>query len=325
MENKFRWAFVGSGRMAGTAAAEILSSGRHTIISVYSRNADTARNIASLCDAISASELDQAVDRSDVDGVYIAVPQNAHFEYIEKCLNLGKNVLVEKPFTANLAEAEKAVKLAASKKLLLSEAMCMFQNPMMREVLDLKKDLGNITGVSVKYAMATRHLIRMPRLLDAAYAGGSLMEIGVYGVDLCSFLLKDKGSPEIKLISSRMKNGVDTEEKLELVYPGVSARLFFSLDRFFGLPKAVIKAGNGCITIPFFSAPKGFTAVIGKKKIKRSGLEGRYIYEFDNFVRDVREGKLFPDIPSHEDILRSTALMDQIRKKLGVVFEADKV
>lgn len=53
------------------------------------------------------------------DGVVLTVPNEFHFHYGMKALNAGKHVLVEKPLANTLVQAEKMVKSARSKSLVL--------------------------------------------------------------------------------------------------------------------------------------------------------------------------------------------------------------
>ena len=50
--------------------------------------------------------------RSDVDGVVIATPVRTHYQLAREALLHGKHVLVEKPLTASVTEAEELVALA---------------------------------------------------------------------------------------------------------------------------------------------------------------------------------------------------------------------
>src|SRR5436305_12350445 len=59
------------------------------------------------------------VFRSDVDGVVIATPVRTHYQLTKRALLHGKNVLVEKPLTANVAEAEELVALAKDQQRIL--------------------------------------------------------------------------------------------------------------------------------------------------------------------------------------------------------------
>ena len=54
---------------------------------------------------------------SEVDAVAIVTPVFAHYEMAKEALLAGKNVFIEKPFTATSAQAQELVDLAAKKKL----------------------------------------------------------------------------------------------------------------------------------------------------------------------------------------------------------------
>lgn len=43
---------------------------------------------------------------ADIDAVYVPLPTAHHYEWAARCLAAGKHVLLEKPSTANAAEAE---------------------------------------------------------------------------------------------------------------------------------------------------------------------------------------------------------------------------
>lgn len=54
-----------------------------------------------------------------LDAVVIATPVSTHFNFAQAALEAGKHVLVEKPFTANVAEAEELIALAERERLTL--------------------------------------------------------------------------------------------------------------------------------------------------------------------------------------------------------------
>ena len=56
----------------------------------------------------------------EVDAVYVATPNNMHYENCMACLEAGKHVIVEKPFTSTTEEGEELIALAAEKGLMLS-------------------------------------------------------------------------------------------------------------------------------------------------------------------------------------------------------------
>ncbi len=54
-----------------------------------------------------------------VDAVIVAVPTDFHYSIVKDCLEKGKHVLVEKPITKNLFEAEELIELARKNQLTL--------------------------------------------------------------------------------------------------------------------------------------------------------------------------------------------------------------
>lgn len=64
--------------------------------------------------------LDELLKDETIELVIVNTPNITHFEFAEKVLKAGKNVLVEKPFTVNADEAQKLLKLAEEKNLKIS-------------------------------------------------------------------------------------------------------------------------------------------------------------------------------------------------------------
>jgi len=65
------------------------------------------------------TELDDLLNSKDVNALIMTIPNEFHFEYSKRALEAGKHVLVEKPLTDTLVEAEKLMKLAKDKSLVL--------------------------------------------------------------------------------------------------------------------------------------------------------------------------------------------------------------
>ena len=61
-----------------------------------------------------ASEL---MSSPDIDAVAVVTPVWTHFELAKEALENGKHIFVEKPFTSNVAQAEKLIELAQQKNL----------------------------------------------------------------------------------------------------------------------------------------------------------------------------------------------------------------
>lgn len=79
---------------------------------------------------------------TDTDAVVIGTPPHEHYKLIDVCLRLNKHVLVEKPMTMNVEEAEKVISLAKeNKKVFYVMHNFQFANGMkkLNEIIDDKR------------------------------------------------------------------------------------------------------------------------------------------------------------------------------------------
>lgn len=90
--------------------------------------------------------------RSDVDGVVIATPVRTHYRLAREALLHGKHVLVEKPLTDNVADAEELVALARERGLTLMVGHTFEYSPAVNELRKLVRagDLGNILCIETE-------------------------------------------------------------------------------------------------------------------------------------------------------------------------------
>jgi len=90
-----------------------------------------------------ASEL---VDSDSIDAIVIATPISTHFDLARACLARGKHVLIEKPITESVAQAEELIRLAEKKsKVLMVDHTFIYSGAVrkLREIID-SGDLGQI-------------------------------------------------------------------------------------------------------------------------------------------------------------------------------------
>jgi predicted dehydrogenase len=90
--------------------------------------------------------------RSDIDGVVIAAPVRVHYRLAKEALLAGKHVLVEKPLTTSVAEAEELVALAQEQQRVLMVGHTFEYNPAVNELRKLVQsgDLGEIYCVEAE-------------------------------------------------------------------------------------------------------------------------------------------------------------------------------
>jgi predicted dehydrogenase len=171
---------------------------------------------------------DALMERTDVDVVYIATPNEQHAEHCLKAIEAGKAVLCEKPFALTAAEARQVAARAGCKKIFCMEAMWMRFAPAVREALVLAREgrLGRLEFFSGQLGFPyspdpESRLFRRP-------GGGALLDLGVYPLSLAQALF---GSP-VRVISTAelSASGVDEQFAAVLSYQdGVEAVIAASL------------------------------------------------------------------------------------------------
>jgi predicted dehydrogenase len=101
---------------------------------------------------IRTTTLADDVFNSDVDGVVIATPVRTHYQLAKTALLHGKHVLVEKPLTTCVAEAEELVALAKELKLTLMVGHTFEYSPAVNELRKLIQngDMGKVYCVETE-------------------------------------------------------------------------------------------------------------------------------------------------------------------------------
>src|SRR5438876_5289255 len=131
----------------GPKIARNLDSLPHAMVSMIA-DMDVTRLASSTGNFSSVQTTTQAGDvfRSDVDGVVIATPVRTHYRLAKEALLHGKHVLVEKPLTADVAEAEELVTLALKQQRTLMVGHTFEYSPAVNELRKLVQsgDLGKI-------------------------------------------------------------------------------------------------------------------------------------------------------------------------------------
>lgn len=91
-----------------------------TVVSVAERRTDLHSKITRSYPAINCVvDADDLLNDDQIDAVVIATPVFTHFELAKKALNNGKHVLLEKPMTSSVAQAEQLIELALKNGLIL--------------------------------------------------------------------------------------------------------------------------------------------------------------------------------------------------------------
>ncbi|KAF2757836.1 NAD(P)-binding protein [Pseudovirgaria hyperparasitica] len=196
-----RWGILATGGIAQTFTRDLLVDPstrgvhniKHTVVaasssSSTSRAQDFLEEVGAPSDAKAYGSYEEFVKDPNIDIVYVATPHSHHYQNARLCLEAGKNVLCEKAFTVNAAQARKLVDIAKTKNLFLMEAVWTRYFPLsiwVRETITSGK-LGPIARVTADNSMALNPEQNFPdgkhRMVNPDLAGGALLDLGIYSL-----------------------------------------------------------------------------------------------------------------------------------------------
>ena len=182
MTEPIRWGILGPGSIAHKFAVGLQAIPAGELVAVGSRDQQRADAFADQYGAPNRHASYEALSTDpDIDAVYVATPHPFHQDNAILCLEAGKAVLCEKPFTINAAEAEAVV--ARANGVFLMEAMWSRYLPIMvqvRQWLDAGA-IGEPLMVSADFGFRAG-VNPAGRLFNPALGGGALLDIGIYVV-----------------------------------------------------------------------------------------------------------------------------------------------
>ncbi|MCX6625841.1 MAG: Gfo/Idh/MocA family oxidoreductase, partial [Acidobacteria bacterium] len=113
MEHKLRIGVIGLGIMGEQYVRVFRGHPLAEVVAVASRTPERASAIAARYGIPNpCATWQDLVERADVDAVYVATPDHLHYQPARAALEHGKHVLIEKPMTLDLDEADAMISLA---------------------------------------------------------------------------------------------------------------------------------------------------------------------------------------------------------------------
>jgi predicted dehydrogenase len=191
--------------------------------------------------------LEDMLQDPQIDLIVVNTPSVTHFEYTKQALLSGKNVIVEKPFTATVAQAEELIRLAAEKNLLLS----VYQNrrydsdfKTIKKILD-QKLLGDIVEAEFHYDRFDPNLSYKIHKETPTPAVGVVYDLGAHLIDQALQLFGMPTAVFADIFAMRPLSSVDDYFELLLYYPKLRVRLKASYFTREALPGYVIHGNKG--------------------------------------------------------------------------------
>jgi len=133
--SKLKCAVIGTGYLGKFHAEKYASLDNCELVAVVDTNEQAAKEVAEKFGAEALTDYDSLL--GNVDAVSVVVPTSLHHSISRDFLNAGSHVLVEKPITVTVEEADELIAIAKQKNLILQVGHLERFNP---AVLGLDKE-----------------------------------------------------------------------------------------------------------------------------------------------------------------------------------------
>lgn len=327
----------------------------HTIVaaassSSASRATEFLQKIKAPSSAKSYGSYAELVSDSNIDIVYVATPHSHHFQNVMLCLEAGKNVLCEKAFTVNAAQAKKLVETAKAKNLFLMEAVWTRYFPLSIKIREMVTDgvIGQVHRVVADNSFnsatedGTLKFDDSHRMVNLDLAGGALLDLGIYSLTWVFQILyhcQPKPREPPKVLSAMNKYDRTGSDEMTCMI------LQFPEHQSMGVAMTGLRAGNNPERAIRISGTKGEIQVTGPAyrpthyrvvmndtgKVEevdcpiptdkdRDGWGHGMFWEADEAARCLRDGKKESETMTWDESILIMETMDESRKQGGLVY-----
>lgn len=325
-----RFGVVGTGWITEAFIKAASLDERFQLAAVYSRTQARASEFAEKYSVEHIfTDLEDMAESETIDAAYIASPNCCHARQAILFMNHQKHVLCEKPIASNVKELLAMIESSKANQVALMEALKTTLSPNFHALQENLSKIGRIRRFfSNKCQYSSRYddykAGKTPNTFDPKLSNGSLMDIGVYCIYPVVALFGKPDSLEASAVF--LDSGIDGEGSLVLHYPDKEAVIIHSKIADSELPSE-IQGEGGNIIIDKISTPQKIEILYRnglREDISRKQTDELMFYEVQEFIHLIENHQIESQINSHLLSLAVMEIMDEARKKIGLVFPADQ-
>jgi len=214
---ELRVGVVGAGIMAKGNAAMLASHPAVTIAGVASRTVQGARRFADETGGLAVyDDYQHLVTSGDFDAVVVTTPDDAHADITVAAAEAGLHVLVEKPFTTTVEDADRAVRAIRAAGV---TAMCLFNHRWVPAYAQAKELLAPLGQAVVGYARKN-DTIDVPTSMIGSWSSRTTCAwfLSSHDIDLMTWLI---GAPVTQVFATARTGhlrglGIDTPDAIQI-------------------------------------------------------------------------------------------------------------
>ena len=257
---------------------------------------------------------------NDLDFIYIALPNSLHHEWIIKCIEKKKKILVEKPATLNFAEIKDIKKNYYDNKVFFVEAFMYSYHPQILKVIDLLKNnaIGKLIFMDTvfgKDVLAKKNFFgfkkrkkinKEDRKYNKNLGGGVILDLGCYTVSFSTMiasLISKVDYNKVELLNKKKEigsTGVDMDSYTELKFENnFKSKMGVSFIKDLGRKTKIIGSeGELIIENTWHGKPSKINITgVENKEIRVESNENIFFYEIEILSKCILDNKERPDFP----------------------------
>lgn len=293
----FRWGILGASNFAATQMGPAIHAAKDAeLIALGTSSAEKAKRFSAFAPSIRVYESYEGVlEDSDVDAVYIPLPNHLHVEWSMKALAAGKHVLCEKPMTMQAQEFDQLIDARNQSGKLAAEAFMIVHHPQFVRAKAIVEQglIGQVRHVGAVFSYFNDDGKNIRN--QAGAGGGALPDIGVYTFGAARFLTGEEPL-SIPYAHIDFEAGVDVFSHITAEFPSFSYSSVLSM-RLAKRQEVVLHGDKGFLrlTCPFNplvhdQAELVLETASNARVIERFPGVNHYINQVEAFGESARHG-----------------------------------
>ena len=334
---KINWGIIGLGNIARSFSEGFFDVDNSRLLSISSLNntkIDYFKNRFSIDEDYIFTKYDDLLNCADIDIVYITLPNNLHYEWVKKCIEKNKRILIEKPAFMKLENAVAVKKQINEKNLFFAEGYMYRYNPQIRKVIEIIQsgEIGKAKYMESSFCenilskrkffffKKAKKIDKKSRLFNPKLGGGCILDLGCYpaSISILIAFLTD-GINHEKLSLNNIKKEINSDQieisaEAEINFDGGFTSKIKSSFKETDKSSTIIYCTLGQLTIN--STWKGETELIKIKNGKKEFINNKfkkniYSYQIDNISKSILKNNnkpLFPGFNINETEINTNIL-----------------
>lgn len=296
-----RWGILGASNFAENHMGPAIHAAKGAqLVGLATSSAEKAAGFQALAPELQVYDTyDALLAASEIDAVYVPLPNHLHVEWTKKALAAGKHVLCEKPIALAAEEFDGLIAARDAAEKLAVEAYMIVHHPQFQRARELVQSgaIGTLKHVEAAFSFYNDDTDNIRNRSNAA--GGGLRDIGVYTMGAARFVSGQE--PEaVPYANLRYENGVDVFAQFAADFSGFTFQSMVSM-RLFNRQGIVFHGDKGVLRLKCPFNANVFD--VAELTLENDGLTrtserwpavNHYVCQVENFCNSVQTGADYP-------------------------------